>query len=313
MNDLLAPEFLRELEALRRRLVVRAASGASGERRSRRRGSSAEFEEHRPYSPGDDPRRIDWSAYARTGEPVVKLFRAEEDAVVRLLVDASASMRFGEPSKFDAARRFAASLGYMALAGSERAQVLGLHGGRLEARPASRGRGGVGKLLRELGALEAEGTGGLATALDRTLGQAARPGLLVVLSDFFDPGPVTAALGRARAAGHALGLVQVVAPEEIAPVLEGDLLLVDAETGHGVELSADADALAAYMRRFEGLCAALEAFARKHGATYVRVRSDEPVLEPLRRFVLGSSRPLRFDPDPSAGPCLANADQAQRE
>ncbi|HEU4410198.1 MAG TPA: DUF58 domain-containing protein [Polyangiaceae bacterium] len=291
MDDLLAPDFLRELEALRRRLVVRAASGGSGERRSRRRGSSAEFEDHRPYSPGDDPRRIDWSAYARTGEPVIKLFRAEEDAVVRLLVDASASMTFGEPPKFEAARRFAASLGYMALAGAERAQLFGLREGRLEARPASRGRGGVGRLLRELGALEASGAGGLAAAIDRALGQAARPGLLAVVSDFFDPSPVTAALARARAAGHALGLVQVVAPEEIAPALEGDLSLVDAETGQTVELSADADAIAAYVRRFEGLCASLDAFARRHGATYVRMRSDEPVLGPLRRFVLGASGP----------------------
>ncbi|MCU0685032.1 MAG: DUF58 domain-containing protein [Polyangiaceae bacterium] len=288
-DDLLSPDFLQELEALRRRLVVRAASGSAGERRSRRRGSSAEFEDHRPYSTGDDPRRIDWSAYARTGEPVIKLFRAEEDSVVRLLVDASASMRFGEPSKFDAARRFAAALGYMALAGSERAQLLGLREGRLEARPPSRGRVGVGRLLRELGALEASGAGGLASAIDLGLRQAARPGWLVVLSDFFDPGTVTAALGRARAAGHVLGLVQVVAPEEIAPTFEGDLCLVDAETGQSVELSADADALNAYMRRFEALSASLEAFAKRHGATYLRLRSDEPVLPPLRRFVLGTT------------------------
>jgi uncharacterized protein (DUF58 family) len=291
MNDLLSPDFLRELEALRRRLVVRAASGSSGERRSRRRGSSAEFEDHRPYSPGDDPRRIDWAAFARTGEPVVKLFRAEEDAVVRLLVDASASMKFGEPTKFEAARRFAAALGYMALAGAERAQLFGLREGRLEARPSSRGRGGMGRLLRELGALEAAGTGGLASAIDQTLRHAPRPGLLVVVSDFFDPGPVTASLARARAAGHALGLVQVAAAEEISPSLEGDLLLVDAETDHAVELSADADALNAYLRRFEGLSASLDAFARRHGATYVRMRSDEATLEPLRRFVLGAPRP----------------------
>src|SRR5262245_26111442 len=90
-RTLLDPAFLRELEALRRRLTIRARSGASGEHTARRRGGSAEFLEHRPYAPGDDLRRVDWAAYARSGEPVLKIFRAEEDVVVRLVCDASAS------------------------------------------------------------------------------------------------------------------------------------------------------------------------------------------------------------------------------
>ena len=83
-RSLLDPAFVRELEALRRRLSVTVQSGGAGERASRRRGGSAEFQDHRPYAPGDDLRRVDWSAFARTGEPVLKLFRAEEDSVLRL-------------------------------------------------------------------------------------------------------------------------------------------------------------------------------------------------------------------------------------
>ncbi len=96
---LLDPAFVRELEALRRRLEIRARSGGGGEHLARRKGSSAEFQEHRAYAPGDDMRRIDWAAYARTGEPVLKLFRAEEDVIARLVVDGSASLGFGEPSQ----------------------------------------------------------------------------------------------------------------------------------------------------------------------------------------------------------------------
>src|SRR3954470_3845591 len=121
---LLDPAFVRELEALRRRLQLMVQSGASGERASRRRGGSAEFQEHRPYAPGDDLRRVDWSAFARTGEPVLKLFRAEEDSVLRLLIDASASLAFGSPQKFEVARRVAAAIGYLALANGQRVQVL---------------------------------------------------------------------------------------------------------------------------------------------------------------------------------------------
>src|SRR5437762_12718282 len=119
---LLDPSFARELEALRRRLRVRARSGSGGDHLARRRGGSAEFLEHRPYAPGDDLRRMDWLAFARTGEPVFKLFRAEEDVVVRLVLDASASLDAGTPTKLEAAKRLAAAVGYMALADSERAQ-----------------------------------------------------------------------------------------------------------------------------------------------------------------------------------------------
>ena len=91
-GGLLDPSFTRELEALRRQLHIRARSGTVGEHVATRRGASAEFLEHRPYAPGDDLRRMDWLAFARTGEPVLKLFRAEEDVVVRLVVDASGSL-----------------------------------------------------------------------------------------------------------------------------------------------------------------------------------------------------------------------------
>src|SRR3954471_5427063 len=116
---LLGPDFVRELEVLRRRLDIRARSGGGGEHLAKRRGGSAEFQEHRAYAPGDDLRRIDWAAYARTGEPVLKLFRAEEDLVARLVCDGSASME----AKLDTMKRLAAAIGYMTLAGSERAQV----------------------------------------------------------------------------------------------------------------------------------------------------------------------------------------------
>lgn len=283
-DSLLDPAFLQELEALRRRLEVRARSGAAGERASSRRGSSAEFLDHRPYAPGDDPRRIDWSAYARTGEPVIKLYRAEEDVVVRVLVDASASMGFGTPEKLSVARKLAAAVGYMALARLERAQLIAA-GEQLTAKAPMRGRASTASLLRTLSALEARGAVDLSRAVDAVVRQSPRPGLLVLLSDFFDAGPLLAALSRARAAGHDLALVQLVAPEEAEPRLEGDLTLVDAETGETVELTADASALEAYAMRFVGLCEELRAFARRHGATYVRTRTDAPIEDAVRRLV----------------------------
>jgi uncharacterized protein (DUF58 family) len=290
---LLDPGFVRELEALRRRLQVMVQSGASGEQAARRRGGSAEFQEHRPYAPGDDLRRVDWSAFARTGEPVLKLFRAEEDTVLRLLVDASASLAFGEPQKIEVARRVAAAIGYLGLANGQRVQVLvareraGQSAGRGLERVGvpRRGRDALAALLRDLSEPLASGSADLARALDSTLQQTTRPGLLVVLSDFFDPGPVTRALTRACAAGHQLALVQVFAREELEPAYDGDFSLVDAETNMALELSMDATAIDAYVTRLAGLIEELRSWARKHRASYVRITNDEPLEGVVRRFV----------------------------
>jgi uncharacterized protein (DUF58 family) len=284
-SQLLDPDFVRELEALRRRMQVRARSGLSGEHLAKRRGGSAEFHEHRPYAPGDDMRRIDWAAYARSGEPVVKVFRAEEDVVARLLCDASASLSFGEPPKIDVARRLAAAVGYMTLADTERAQLLVTAGGAVREHPPSRGRGGLSALLRNLDAMSTSGGTDLAKAVNTVVRRSSRPGMLVVLSDFFDPSPSLSALARAVAAGHDVLLVQVVAPEEVEPDYDGDWTLEDAETGELVELTMDPAALDAYVSRFAGLCEELRGWARKHGATYVRARTDARMEDVMRRIV----------------------------
>jgi uncharacterized protein (DUF58 family) len=292
MTELLDPAFVRELELLRRRLSIRTRSGEMGERSANRRGSSAEFLEHRGYAPGDDLRRIDWLAYARSGQAVTKLYMNDEDAAVRLLLDASSSLDFGEPNKFLIARKLAAAVGYMALAGSQRAQLLVAREpdeskvtGVERALPVRRGRGALGSLLRELEEARAKGRADLARAVSVTLQRAKRPGLLVVLSDFLDPGPVTRALTQARAAGHEVVLIQVLAEEELSPSIEGDFSLEDAETGASVEVAVDASALEAYAARLAGLLEELRAWARRHGAAYVRARTDENLEDVVRRVV----------------------------
>ncbi|MBN4050275.1 DUF58 domain-containing protein [Desulfobulbus sp. AH-315-M07] len=285
---LLDAAFVRELEALRRRLQIRARSGLSGERVARRKGGSAEFHEHRPYTAGDDMRRIDWAAYARSGEPVIKVFRAEEDVVARLVCDTSASLEVGEPSKLEVVRKIAAAIGYMTLAESERAQLIdAAEGLRREFTPV-RGRGGLPSLFRNLDGLRTSGKTDITRAIDSIVRRSSRPGMLVVLSDFFDGGPVIDALNRAAAAGHDVVLVQVVTPEEVEPDGEGDWSFEDVETGEQVEITLDAAAIEAYILRFAGLCEELRGWARRRGGSYVRVRVDEPLEEAVRRIVARS-------------------------
>lgn len=283
--SLLDAGFVRELEALRRRLDVRARSGGGGDHVARRRGGNAEFLEHRPYAPGDDLRRIDWHAFARSGEPVFKLFRAEEDVVVRLVVDASASLDAGEPSKLLVAKRLAAGVAYMALAASERAQVLAAGEGLTRTFDPARGRASLPKLLCDLDGMDARGGTDLGRAIDAVVLRAPRPGMLVVLSDFMDAGPFETALARAAAGGHDLALVQVLSPDEVSPPYDGDYALEDAESGAVVDVTVDAASIDAYLARLDALFEALRALARRHRATYVRTTTTEPLLAVLRRLV----------------------------
>lgn len=285
MTALLEPAFIKELEALRRRLEIRARSGAAGEHLAKKRGGSAEFQDHRPYSPGDDLRRIDWAAFARTGEPVLKLFRTEEDVIVRLLVDSSASIDFGTPSKLEVARKTAAAIGYMILAGSQRAQLVSVGNSIKSMSKAVRGKGGVPGLLKALDTIVCDGETDLSSSIDAVIQRSARAGLLVVISDFLDPGPLMLALSRAKSAGHDLALVQVLSPQEMHPDYEGDWTLEDAETGATVDITMDPQAIQAYILRLAGLCEELRSFSRKHGATYVRTITTEPLEAVIRRFV----------------------------
>lgn len=292
-SGLLDPDFVRELGLLRRRLRVSVRSGGAGEHVARRRGGSAEFQEHRAYAPGDDLRRIDWLAFARSGVPVVKTFRAEEDVVVRVLVDASASLDFGNPRKIEVSRRLAAAFAYLALADSERIQLL--VAGTGDARNAlslvgepRRGRGALHRVLQELSRIEAAGKTSLPAALRAVTERSLRPGLLVILSDFLDPGPVSDELDRLKAQGHALALVQVLSRMELEPEFEGDLGLVDAETNEELEVTMDPTAVESYLARLAGLVEELRAAARRLGATYVRAVTDEPLEAPVRRFVTGA-------------------------
>ena len=112
---LLSPSLLAQLE--RMELVSRKIfrGRMKGERRSKRKGQSVEFADFRNYVPGDDLRFIDWNMYARLDKLFLKLFMEEEDLHFYALIDGSASMSFGDPSKFQYAKQLAAALGYLSL------------------------------------------------------------------------------------------------------------------------------------------------------------------------------------------------------
>jgi uncharacterized protein (DUF58 family) len=283
-DSLLDPAYVRALERLRVELRRRVAGTRAGEHRAMRRGASVEFAEHRAYTPGDDPRRIDWNAYARLGDLVVRLYAAEEDVTVRLIVDGSASMGFGAPAKLDVARRLAAGVGHLALHGSER---VALYVGA-DARPPMRGPQRVHALLAALDAARAEGATRPDAAADAILrARAAGPGVAMLFSDLLDEGATLRAATRLAAARHEVTVVHVLAAEELDPGADGASVLRDSETGEDLELVLDDDARRAYRGELARFVEASEAALRRVGVRYVRAFADRPALDVLTEALTG--------------------------
>src|SRR5205809_845152 len=182
-----SPEFLAQLERLS--LLSRRAFRGSvkGERRSPRRGHSVEFADYRAYGHGDDLRYVDWNIYGRLDRLHVKLFVDEEDLCLHLLIDASASMGFGVPSKLEYGTRVAAALGFVGLVSHERVGVGILRARAVEGWPPTRGRNQVVALLDFLSDVDAGGPTKLNEALGEYALRAREPGLAVVVSDLLDP------------------------------------------------------------------------------------------------------------------------------
>jgi uncharacterized protein (DUF58 family) len=283
---LLSPEFLAQLErlSLRSRRVFRGR--VKGERRSPRRGHSVEFCDYRGYGVGDDLRYVDWNIYGRLNRLHVKLFVDEEELCLHLLLDASASMEFGSPTKLAYGARLAAALGFIGLVGMERVGVGVLRERVAEGWPPSRGRNQIVGLLDFLGRVEAVGGTRLNEGLQNYAMRSRDPGLAVVISDLLDPGGYEAGVRALLERRFDVHLVHVLTPEELDPELAGDLRLVDSETGEVRELSVDGDAIRAYRRRLGEFLERAEAFCRAQEIGYHRVRTDTPVEE----FVLSQIR-----------------------
>ena len=291
---ILDPIFLAQLDRLA--LVSRRmrAGQIQAERRSPKRGGSIEFADFRTYAPGDDFRQIDWNAYARLERLFLKLFVAEEDLTIHVLLDASQSMAFGEPQKWHFARRLAAALGYIGLVGMDRltgAALISNH--QISNHPIlnlfrpHRGKRQALAWLDWLSGLQPGGELDPEAALHDYIARARTPGPLLLISDLLGPGWES---GLRVLAGrrYETTVLHVLAPQEVAPALEGDLRLVDSESEAPVEITADYDLLQRYRARVVAWQDHLRTACAAVGAHYVFIETtlplEELVMAYLRRY-----------------------------
>jgi len=286
MSALLTPELLRRLEQFQLLAARRAKSSLRGERRSRARGQSVEFADYRSYVPGDDFRYLDWNLYGRLERLFLKLYEEERELPVTIFLDASESMAFGEPRKFNFARQVAAAVAYVALCGFDRVSLIAFPDRPEEAAARGalrsvRGKKSALELFRNLGQLQAGGSADFNQALRRGALQARHAGLAVILSDFLDPAGYEDGLRALIGRRFQVSAVQILAPDELTPTAYGDLRLIDSETGGQQEVTFGKYRLKAYQQTVESFCQRLREYCRGRGIGFFRASSDTPVEELL--------------------------------
>lgn len=277
-------DFLSRLERLRLALVRAAGSRAEGLRLAGPKGGTGEFREHRNYAAGDEPRYIDWNLYGRLERLFLKEFTPEHEGRAVVCLDCSASMGAGSggPAKFDFARRLAAAVAYVGLAGGDRVTAVTYSSEGVRAHALRPGPAGLAGLLEILAQAKPAGESVPRLAAERAADAAASSGggrgVVVWISDFWLP----AAAWRdfAAPAGRALEavLARVLSPEEVAPRADGALVLVDSETGERLLLDGPEAA-----RRYEAAAAAhaaaLGEFAARRQMRLVSSTCDAPFEE----------------------------------
>ena len=273
---------MRRLEQVQLLAARRAKSSLKGERRSRARGLSVEFADHRNYVSGDDLRYLDWNLYGRLDRLFLKLYEEERELPVRLFLDASSSMNFGSPTKFHFACQLAAAIGYVALCGFDRVGVHvfpeaeGGEGAEVALRGALRSvrskKAALG-FFKNLAVLTPGGVADFNAALKRGALEARQAGVAVVLSDFLDPAGYEAGILALVGRGFQVHAIQILAPEELSPSTFGDLRLIDSETGGMQEVTFGRYRLTAYQQSVANYVQRLREYCKGRGVRFFSTSS----------------------------------------
>ena len=273
------PQTVMRIKNLQMRARTVVEGFFAGIHRSPYHGFSVEFSEYRAYTPGDDPRYLDWRLYARSDRFCVKRFEDETNLLCYLVVDMSRSMGFGSGTftKTDYARTLAASLAYFLFLQRDAVGLLTFDETVSEYLPP---RHRTTHLRRLIGVLDRE-TGGRSTNLAGPLEQIAesvrKRGLVVLISDLLAPSDVLRPkLSFLRSRGHDVMVLRVLDPAEIDFEFADPRMFHDLETGRQLYIDPAA-ARAEYRRRFDEHATELNRACIDLGIDFAECRTDRPL------------------------------------
>ncbi|MFQ5526174.1 MAG: DUF58 domain-containing protein [Thermoanaerobaculia bacterium] len=284
----LAPATLSAIHDLRLVASIVVEGFLSGEHKDLRPGAGVEFQQYRGYEPGDDPRRLDWKLFARSGRFFIRESEVERDVIVRVIVDASASMAYAEDgiSKLDYARFLAASLAFLADRQGDRVALHLLAGGGSVEVPVSLRGSTLPRILHRLERAFADG--GLPNLYREGNGcfNTREREIVVLISDLYEEDDeLSRSVDTWSALGHELIVLQIMGRQELEWPWQGDFEFEDLESartlrGNAATLARD------YRRRLGEFLTRWRSRIAGLGQTYELFTLDRPLDDALRHFLL---------------------------
>jgi len=266
-------DTLKKIQKLAIKTGLKLEGHAAGNRKSLSKGVSVEFSDFREYSAGDDFRRIDWNAYGRFDKLFVKLFMEEREAPVRIFLDTSLSMNYGQPDKNTAAKRLTAALAYISLNAYDRVyinpwniRVQGTFG------PYSTPSSFV-KAVNAIETVENDGKSNFSEALGKMEWKAGR-GISIVITDGLVEGGLEEGLKYLKYMKQEIYLCHILSPQELAPDLDGALELVDIETNDTIEVTVSGELFDLYEKSLNKFLNNIKQQCKKFGIRYTLLPSD---------------------------------------
>ncbi|MFY7817791.1 MAG: DUF58 domain-containing protein [Akkermansiaceae bacterium] len=287
-TQLLDHDLLVRLGAIPVEARLPMLGNVAGKHRSPHRGSSVEFAEYRKYVPGDDTRRLDWKAYARSDRYYIKEFEADTNLRAYFVVDNSGSMAFAEKgmAKIEYASRIAANLAYLLVNQGDAAGLSVCRDALHIEIPPRRRPAHLQLINHTLQDLNPQGETGLVAALHQIAEKIGQRAVVVILSDLFcDTAALEDALQHLRYRKHDICMFHLMDPQEIAFQFDKPHRFVDMEdnTVLVVEPNLIADeyqeALREFLSNVRGACHNVH-------ADYQLVTTDSPLEPLLRDFLL---------------------------
>ena len=291
----LSPEVINQIKRLdiRAKMVVRGF--LQGLHASPYQGFSVQFSEHRRYHPGDDPKSIDWLAYAKTDKYYVKRFEAETNLTGYLVMDLSESMGFTyrqQLTKFEYAICLAASLCYLMTLQQDPVGLITFSDRVRAELPARSRRGHWSACLGHLARLRPHGKTDIAGCLSAVASMLSHQSLVMLFTDLLgDPEPTYAALGRLRHCGHDVILFHILDEAEVSFPFTGPVEFEDPESGQRVPVDAG-DFRADYLQQLSDFRAEYQARCSRLRIDYVPLDTSMPFDRALTEYLI--SRQNRF-------------------
>lgn len=292
-SQIFDPEFLASVKRLR--MVARRVptGGRFAEQRSVDAGSGIDFKDFRPYSPGDDFRAIDWNIYQRLGKVFLRLYEELEDLPLYLMPDVSQSLFHENPPRVIAGLRTCLAL---AAIGWNHHDTVGVFPFSDRAEELWRPQSGGQKMMllaERLAALEPGGSTNIVEAMRDLQRWRLRRGLVVVISDFFDPAGTEAIAKALQGMRHRLLLVPLIKAADREPGISGDVRLVDCETGRAEDVSVTESVRQRYVESYDRFQDALAQCVRRQGGGMLRVDVEQDIAGQLAQLFERGSYQVR--------------------